>query len=223
VSETRIDLVIFDCDGVLIDSESIANEVCAAHLSALGHTMTMREFASRYCGSPISDIWRRVEADFHVVIDPAARAAIDDEVHRRFETSLRTISGVAEMLDCLAPRRCVASSTGIVKLRKNLARVGLLERFEPGIFSASQVARGKPAPDVFLFAASQMGADPARCIVVEDSVAGVTAARRAGMLSIGFAGGGHIGEGHHDRLRAVGAEAVADSMPELARLLEQLA
>lgn len=223
MSEPRIDLVIFDCDGVLIDSESIANEVCARHLMTLGPTLTMHEFAARYCGSPIRDIWRRVEADFGVIVDDAMRAAIDTEIHALFETSLRTVSGVVEMLDCLAAKRCVASSTGIVKLRANLARVGLLDRFEPGVFSASQVARGKPAPDVFLFAASQMGADPSRCIVVEDSVAGVTAARRAGMVSIGFAGGGHIDDGHPDRLKAVGAKVIAETMHDLGRLLGEMA
>ena len=214
-----VDLVIFDCDGVLIDSEAIANQVCVEHMATLGREMTMQSFAARYSGSPIGDIWRRVEDDHGVVIGEEARLSIDTEIHRRFETGLRTIEGVTEMLDYLAARRCVASSTGLKKLRRNLATVGLLERFEPGVFSASQVARGKPAPDVFLYAASQMGADPARCLVIEDSVAGVSAARRAGMMTIGFAGGGHVDAAHPERLIAVGASDIATSMPHLSSLL----
>ena len=221
--QTLIDLVIFDCDGVLIDSEAIANQVCVEHMETLGRSMTMQVFATRYSGSPIGDIWRRVEADHNVIITSEARSAVDTEIHRRFETGLKAVEGVADMLDCLAARRCVASSTGLEKLRRNLARVELLTKFDPGVFSASQVARGKPAPDVFLYAASQMGADPSRCLVVEDSIAGVSAARRAGMMTIGFAGAGHVDEAHPERLIAVGASDIATSMPHLTTLLQAYA
>ncbi|MBY0612283.1 MAG: HAD family hydrolase [Beijerinckiaceae bacterium] len=218
-----IELVIFDCDGVLIDSEAIANQVCVEFVATLGHETTMQDFAAKYCGSPINDIWRRVGIDIGVPITEDFRKAVDAEVHRRFETGLTAVEGVVELLDALAYRRCVASSTGIKKLRVNLERVGLLGKFEPGVFSASQVARGKPAPDVFLYAASQMGADPAHCLVIEDSVAGVTAARRAGMTTIGFAGGGHVTDAHPRRLLDVGALTVAHSMAELAVVLDGLA
>ena len=217
-----VDLVIFDCDGVLIDSEAIANQVCVEFVATLGHDISMHDFAARYCGSPIGDIWRRVAIDFGVPIDDAFRRDVDAEVHRRFETSLCAMDGVADVLDAIERRFCVASSTGLVKLRNNLARVGLLQRFDPGVFSASQVARGKPAPDVFLYAASQMGADPAHCLVVEDSIAGVTAARRAGMRVIGFAGGGHVNDHHPELLMDVGAWRIAQSMPELGMLLDRV-
>ena len=115
--------------------------------------------------------------------------------------------------------RCVASSTGLPLLRQNLDRTGLLPFFDPGVFSVTQVKRGKPAPDVFLYAASQMGADPSRCIVVEDSLAGVTAARRAGMDVIGFMGGGHSSPALRATLMQAGARRIAASAAELAPLL----
>lgn len=218
-----IELIIFDCDGVLIDSEAIANQVCVEFVATLGFETTMHDFAAKYCGSPINDIWRRVGLDIGQPISDDFRKAVDEEVHRRFETGLQAVEGVAELLDRLPHRRCVASSTGIKKLRTNLERVNLLDKFDPGVFSASQVARGKPAPDVFLYAASQMGADPAHCLVIEDSVAGVTAARRAGMTTIGFAGGGHVTDKHPQRLLDVGASTIALTMADLATVLNDYA
>src|SRR6185295_6155870 len=115
------------------------------------------------------------------------------------------IAGAAESLrgvPALGHDVCVASSTRLEGLRRNLGTAGLLSLVDPHVFSASQVKRGKPAPDVFLFAASQMGVDPADCLVIEDSVAGVTAARRAGMEVLGFNGGSHVDDTLPDRLRA---------------------
>ena len=217
-----IELVIFDCDGVLIDSEAIANQVCVEFIARLGHQTTMHEFAARYCGSPIRDIWRRVAADTGLMISEAFAKDVEAEMHRRFDTGLQPIDGVMRMLSTLDLRRCVASSTGRAKLHRNLAQVGLLDAFEPGVFSASQVGRGKPAPDVFLYAASQMGADPADCLVVEDSVAGVAAAGRAGMRCLGFAGGAHVTDAHARRLTDAGAMNVAHSMDELPGLIASL-
>jgi len=221
VSRSLIELIIFDCDGVLIDSESIANQVCVEHLATIGMSMTMRDFAARYAGSKIRDIWRRVGEDIGRPVPDALKLAIDEEIHRRLAVELKAMDGVFEVLGAISARRCVASSTGLVKLKKNLGQVGLLELFEPGIFSASQVARGKPAPDVFLFAASQMGADPACCLVIEDSLPGIAAARRAGMKAVGFAGGGHVLPDHAQRLSSAGAVAVAGSMRDVPPILER--
>ncbi len=214
-----VELVIFDCDGVLIDSEAIANEVCAEHVKELGLKITMQQFAADYAGSPIKDIWRRVEQRTGRVVTPEFRSRVDDEVHRRFAMDLRSMDGITDLLHDMAIRKCVASSTGLVKLKKNLSFVGLHDHFDPGIFSATQVARGKPSPDVFLYAASQMGADPAHCLVIEDSFAGVAAAGRAGMRVIGFSGGGHTLPDHGDRLINTGALQVAASMVELGKIM----
>ncbi len=217
-----VQLVIFDCDGVLIDSETIANQVCVEHVSRLGLHMTMQEFAAEYSGSPVRDIWRRVEERIGATISDAFRKQVDDEVHRRFESDLKEMEGVFDVLNQILVPKCVASSTGLVKLKKNLTQVGLHESFDPGIFSASQVARGKPSPDVFMFAASQMGADPGHCLVIEDSVAGVKAARRAGMRVIGFSGGGHTLGDHDRKLLDVGAEHVVSSMKALNSSLSDM-
>ena len=217
-----VGLVIFDCDGVLIDSEAIANQVCVEFMANIGHHTTMHEFAAQYSGSPISDIWRRVGIETGLEITETFRRDVDAEVHRRFDDGLKAMDGVEAVLDGLQIPFCVASSTGLVKLRKNLDRVKLLQKFDPLVFSASQVARGKPAPDVFLFAASQVGADPGQCLVIEDSLAGVKAARRAGMSVIGFAGGSHLTNTHPERLLEAGAMEVAQSMKQLQPILDRL-
>ncbi len=218
-AQKDIDLVIFDCDGVLINSEEIASAVCVEALAELGLRLTLQQYASRYSGRPVADAWRLVEADHGKPLPTGFREKVDTEVLRRFSLSLEPIDGVVDMLKGLRLPRCVASSTTLPLLKGNLAQVGLAGFFDPSVFSVSQVKRGKPAPDVFLFAASQMGADPHRCLVIEDSAAGVTAARRAGMRAIGFSGGGHTAPDHAEKLTAQGAFAVVHAMRELATLL----
>src|SRR5262249_53104683 len=138
---------------------------------------------------------------------------------KAFDRTLRPIPGMAELLANLPGRKCVASSSDLPRIRHSLSLAGILHHFEPHIFSANQVKRGKPAPDLFLLAAASMGTPPERCLVVEDSVAGVTAARAAGMTVLGFTGGGHCLDGHADKLRAAGANEVLASMPDLAGFL----
>lgn len=210
-----VDLVIFDCDGVLINSEELASAVCAEALAELGMQLTLQQYAARYSGRPVADAWWQVEADYKQPLPEGFREKVDAEVLRRFSLHLEPLDGVHEVLSNMALPRCVASSTSLHHLTSNLAQVGLGRYFEPSIFSVSQVKRGKPAPDVFLYAASQMGADPHRCLVIEDSQAGITAARRAGMRVIGFSGGGHTAPDHAERLTAAGAMRVVRTMSEL--------
>ncbi|MGE3245858.1 MAG: HAD family hydrolase [Beijerinckiaceae bacterium] len=216
MSLADIDLVIFDCDGVLINSEELASEICVASLRELDLHLTPHQYADRYAGHPVNEIWRRVEEDIGRVLPEGFRVKVDSAVRKRFETELAAIAGVAELLAELRHPRCVASSTQLPLLQANLSRAGLIDYFDPNVFSGSQVKRGKPAPDVFLYAASQMGADPARCLVIEDSMAGVTAAKRAGMNAVGFVGGGHASDVLHEKLRLAGARDVFDSMKGLA-------
>ena len=122
-----------------------------------------------------------------------------------FEAELRATTGIEAVLDALTGKVCVASSSTPDRLRHALGLVGLYERFAPHIFSAVQVRRGKPAPDLFLYAAARMDAEPAQCLVIEDSLAGVEAAVAAGMTAIGFIGGSHCRPGHAERLKALGA------------------
>lgn len=220
IAPDSLDLVIFDCDGVLVNSEEIACAVCVEALATLGMHMTMQEFAARHSGMPIKDSWALIERNYGKPLPAGFREGVDRDVYRRFAAELAPIEGTGALLESLRLARCVASSTGLQRLTDNLRQVGLAKYFEPSIFSVSQVRRGKPAPDVFLYAASQMGADPGRTLVIEDSQHGVVAARRAGMRAIGFAGGGHASHDHEERLLAAGAFAVAGSMAELQERLK---
>ncbi len=212
-------LIIFDCDGVLIDSEIIACSVSAEIATSLGMPMTTHEFAARFTGLPAKVMWEMLERDLGGPVDPAVRQREKTEITRRFAEELQPVAGIRELLDSVHGPKCVASSTGLPSLRKNLGLVDLARHFDPHIFSASQVARGKPAPDVFLHAAAQMGHDPSQCLVVEDSAAGVAAARRAHMRVVGFTGGGHADAALAGRLRAAGAVEVFASHAALHRHL----
>ena len=212
-------LVIFDCDGVLVDSEVLYCAIDSAALAELGVAMAPAEIARRFTGIRHRDVWATLAADHGLDLPDGHFERIQAECHRRFASELTAVQGAAAAvrgLGSLGHAACVASSTGLPMLRRNLATAGLLDLFGDQVFSASQVKRGKPAPDVFLYAASQMGADPADCLVVEDSVAGTVAARRAGMPVVGFVGGGHADPGLGDRLRAAGASHIHPTMDALA-------
>jgi HAD superfamily hydrolase (TIGR01509 family) len=214
--------IIYDCDGTLIDSEHIAGSVCAAALTKVGWPITMREFNARFNGVPVKVVWETLRAELPFELPPGFNEAINAEIHRRYQTELTVIPGVEEAIQAIAGKRAVASSTGLVPLKRNLDFTGLTKLFGEHIYSASQVARGKPAPDVFLFAASQLGLDPAHAVVIEDSVAGVVAARRAGMRVIGFTGACHGADDIGERLASAGALAVIAEMQELPRLVAGL-
>lgn len=215
--------LIYDCDGTLIDSEHIAGSVCAAALTEFGYPMTMEAFNARFTGIPAARTWEMLAAEIGRPLPEGFNAAIDAEIHRRFDAELEPIPGVIEAIGAIEARRAVASSTGLARLRRNLEKTGLAGLFDPHIYSASQVARGKPAPDVFLFAASQIGVDPADAIAIEDSANGVTAARRAGMRVIGFTGASNGIVDLELRLRQAGAARVIHSMRELPEAVEGLA
>jgi HAD superfamily hydrolase (TIGR01509 family) len=135
---------------------------------------------------------------------------------------LRAIAHVGEAIAAVALPKCVASSGTPEKIRHGLTSAGLYDLLAPHLFSAVQVQHGKPAPDLFLFAAAQMQASPARCLVIEDSAPGVTAARAAGMIVLGFHGGSHCSPGHAEMLRAAGAATTFDDMRELPALIRQI-
>jgi HAD superfamily hydrolase (TIGR01509 family) len=186
------DLVIFDCDGVLIDSERLAVTVDALMLADLGWPMAQEEIVERFVGRSFADM----AADIEAHLGRRLPAGWDDGWQRRyretFEAELAAVEGVDAVLDALAAAAvpfCVASSTGHDGLRHTLGLTGLYDRFAGRVFSAADVARGKPAPDLFLHAARTLGVPAGRCAVVEDSPYGVAAARAAGMPAFGYCGG----------------------------------
>ncbi len=217
-----IDLVIFDCDGVLVDSEVIS---CRAHADTLthhGYPITPDQVLDRFLGmsdrearlSIEAEIGRKLPADFEALMQ---RAALD-----HYARDLRPICHVEGAIDAIDLPKCVASGGTPDKIRLGLTRAGLFDRLAPHLFSASQVKRGKPAPDLFLFAAERMQASPLRCLVVEDSVPGITGARTAGMTVLGFCGASHCRPGHDATLRAAGAHRTFDDMRQLPALLGQI-
>ncbi len=214
-------LVIFDCDGVLIDSEIVAARLEAAAITELGLPMTAETICARFAGTTTKEVWQTLERELGRPLPPGFFEAHLAHVREVFSRELEAIPGARRAVEGLDVPCCVASSTRLPALIDNLATAGLVDLFDGHIFSASQVRRPKPAPDVFLFAASQMGADPAECLVIEDSVAGVTAARRAGMTVVGFVGGGHVTHGLADRLRAAGASAIIPGMGDLAAAIAE--
>ncbi len=216
-----VKLVIFDCDGVLIDSEVIACRVAAEELSRNGFPITWREMVERYSGIPTAPTYAMIgEAEGRPVPEDLQQL-IRRRIRQEVRTSLAPIPGVHGTLEVLEVPVCVASSAGLEYLGIALEKVDLYRFFEPHVFSAEQVERGKPAPDIFLHAAAEMGVAPADCLVIEDSVAGVTAARAAAMRVFGFAGASHCGPEHGTALSESGAELVFGEMTELPSLIAE--
>jgi HAD superfamily hydrolase (TIGR01509 family) len=208
-----LELVIFDCDGVLVDSERIAVRVDTELLAELGWPLSEQEVIERFMGRTTEDMLRAIEAQIDN-LEPGWDVEFDRRYMEALEAELEPVDGVVEALDAIAAPTCVASSGTHEKLRFTLGHTGLYERFAGRIFSAEDVARGKPAPDLFLHAARTLGADPAACAVVEDSRYGVQAARAAGMRVLAYGGG----LTPPDQLAGPGT-VVFDDMRELPALL----
>jgi len=187
VPETK--LVIFDCDGVLVDSERISVRLEVTLLAELGWELTEAEIAERFLGRTDAYMLEQIEAH----IGRRLPADWPEQAARRYRDALAAelapVDGIVEALDRITAQTCVASSGTHSKMEFTLGLTGLYERFKGRIFSTTEVANGKPAPDLFLFAADRLGVEPRHCVVVEDSRYGVQAARAAGMRALGYAGG----------------------------------
>jgi HAD superfamily hydrolase (TIGR01509 family) len=209
------DVVIFDCDGVLVDSEPISNRVMTEMLREMGLAYTPERTTEAFMGRSMASCMAIIEEELGSV----PPEGFGDEFERRtFELFLRELEpvpGVEQMLDAIPWPVCIASSGDHVKLHTTLTRTGLWERFSGRIFSAVDVQRGKPHPDLYLFAAHRMGAVPARCAVIEDSLPGVQAGKAAGMTVFAFAA-----DSDPARFEAVGPDAVFGDMADLPALLE---
>ncbi|WP_394801882.1 HAD family hydrolase [Rhizobium halophilum] len=215
-------LVIFDCDGVLVDSEPLSVQVLVEALSRRGVVISEDEAYERFLGRSLSTVAQILHDDFDHSIDAAFLEDLRHHLYARFRRELQPVAGIADVLDALDCEKCVASSSQPERIRLSLSLTGLLQRFEPHIFSASMVAQGKPAPDLFLHAASSMSADPSACIVIEDSPAGIEAAQRAGMAVFAFVGGSHAAApGYSERVTALAPDVVFDAMPELLHLVRK--
>jgi len=207
---------------VLVDSEVISCQAHAETLTRHGYPITADQVLERFLGRSMRHATLEVEAELGRSLPEDFHTEVYAEIFRLFAVSLEATPHINEALAAISLPVCVASSGPPEKISASLNRVGLCDRFAPHIFSAVQVKHGKPAPDLFLFAAAQMQTAPARCLVIEDSVAGITAALAAGMTVLGFHGGSHCRPGYGDILRAAGAALTFADMRQLPDLIAQI-
>jgi HAD superfamily hydrolase (TIGR01509 family) len=211
-------LVIFDCDGVLVDTEPVANRALARVLAEEGFPVAYEECRRLFVGRTMDAVKAHVEASLGRALREDWPSYIRDETLKAFEQGIEPVAGAEDALRVLAARGtpyCVASSGRFEKMRFTLGRTGLLPLVADVLFSAEEVAHGKPAPDLFLHAAARMGHVPERCLVIEDSVPGVQAGVAAGMTVIGYAGDPMTDA---DALKSEGAHVIRD-MSALSDLL----
>jgi len=187
------ELVIFDCDGVLVDSEALSVSALLDMIAAAGGSVSEDAAYEHFLGKSMKSVREILARDFGLEISDQHLTAMRVDLMRKFREELKPIPGVREMLPKLGLPFCVASSGTLERIRYALDVTGLLGLMEPHLFSAAMVAKGKPAPDLFLHAAASMRAHPRKCLVIEDSPAGVAAARAAGMRVLAFTGGAHAG------------------------------
>ena len=214
-------LVIFDCDGVLVDSELIFARTLAECLIAVDFPTTVDEAVALGFGKNRATLSAAVAARFGRPLPDAFFETFAVRSAAAFEHELLPVPRVEDLLAGLPVARCVASNGRLDRVRQRLAVTRLLPFFDPHVFSALQVAFGKPAPDLFLFAAQQLGAAPRECIVVEDSIPGVEAAVAAQIPVVGFCGGSHCQHDHADRLIAAGCSRAFARMADLAAFLRE--
>ena len=222
---TQPDLVIFDCDGVLVDSEIIAARVEADLLTEAGFPITAGEIAENYAGLTFKDIMLRIEEVSSIPFQASLIKACETEVDNRLRREVRAMDGVGQAVASLDLPYVICSNSESERIQFMLNKNGILPLFAGRIFSAVEVGtrKPKPAPDVFLYAANEKKADPAKTFVVEDSVHGVKAARAAGMRVIGFTGGSHTYPGHADALTEAGAETTINRWADFRPTLDALA
>ncbi len=216
-------LLVFDCDGVLVDSELVEHGVDAELLAKHGLVASAASLMERFVGVARRDMYETVFAELRLPLPAGLLDERERIVWRRCRSDLRAIAGIDEALDAFVEwTKCVASSSLPDKLRMKLTSTGLARHFGPHVFSTALVAHGKPAPDIYLYAARMIDHAPESCIVIEDSPAGVTGARAAGMKVLGFTGGSHATPALAPALLAAGADTIAPSAADLARAVAAL-
>ncbi|MGB8605027.1 HAD family hydrolase [Bradyrhizobium sp.] len=222
IPKSNFDLVIFDCDGVLVDSEVISCRAHAETLTRHGYPITSDQVLTRFLGVSDREARLIIEGEMGRKLPDDFEQQVKQATLQSYADDLRPVPHVGEAIAAIDLPKCVASSGTPEKIRRGLTCAGLYDHLAPHIFSAISVKRGKPAPDLFLFAAGQMGAHAERCVVIEDSVPGITGALAAGMTVLGFHGGSHCRPGYDETLRAAGAVMTFDDMRQLPGLIGEI-
>ena len=215
-------MVIFDCNGVLVDSEQLATAVVSQEFMRAGFNLTPDVVARYFTGRRPADMFAEVEIAAGRKLPADFSGTVAAATLRRFRQELRATAHVAYALTWLRGPKCVASSSGLNRIRVSLETTNLIRFFDPYLFSAGDVPQGKPAPDLFVYAAEKMRVRPADCLVVEDSPVGVAAAVAAGMTAIGFVGGSHSGNDLGGQLKMAGAHIVIADMRALKSTVVEL-
>ena len=218
---TEPTLVIFDCDGVLVNSEPIANQILANTLTAEGYECSFQESIEQFLGRDLPSIIREVEDSLGQKLSEGFLEGLRANTYAAFREHLQPIPGVDAALCRITFPKCVASSGPPEKIRLSLGLTRLRHHFGEALFSATQVSRGKPHPDLFLHAARYFDAHPGECVVVEASVPGVLGAKAAGMAVLGYAGGDYITPGHCKSLMDAGAKTFS-KMGALPNLIKDI-
>lgn len=216
------DAIILDFDGVLLESEFEGNLQLAELLTDLGHRTSVEDALRHYVGLSGRQFIEAIEQRIGAPLPPEFHAQLKEHSLKALREGVRAVVGAVEFVRSLPPDlpRAVASSSSTRWIRGHLDHLGLAEAFGDHVYSGREhVARGKPAPDLYLHAASELGVDIERCVIIEDSEVGATGALASGATVIGLAAGSHCLDGHGDMLRALGIEHVAHSFEEVKRLL----
>jgi HAD superfamily hydrolase (TIGR01509 family) len=214
---SSFELTLFDCDGVLVDSEIIAAKVESKLLTEAGYPISVEEMGERFAGMTWKNILLSIEKEVDIPLSASLIDKSEQLLDQRLAREVKAIEGVQFALSRIKGPRCICSNSSAARLDMMLSKVGLKEHFSPHIYSAKDLGadRVKPKPDIFLHGAKQFNVNPSRCVVVEDSVHGVHAAREAGMRVIGFTGASHTYPSHADKLTDAGAETVIARMTDL--------
>ncbi|MEL6133593.1 MAG: HAD-IA family hydrolase [Bacteroidota bacterium] len=214
--------LIFDCDGVIVDSEILASEITVHMLQPMGYESTALEHARRFAGLKETVILDRLRQEDGLDIPTDFLETVGSTFAQRFATDLKPIKGMPELIRKVQLPKSVVSNSTCAGVISSTTRAGVRDYFGNRIYCAEMVPQPKPAPDVYLLAADQIGIDSQDLLVIEDSPTGVEAAATAGLKVIGFAGAGHISAGHDERLRSVGALDVARDAQHLQKMLQAL-
>ena len=219
----NFDAIIFDFDGVLLESEFEGNRQLAELLTDLGHRHSLEDALERYVGLAGKDFFATIEKHIGEPLPPAFFERRKEQSIRALQEGVRAVAGAVDFVRSLPPDlpRAVASSSSTRWLHGHLEHLGLRDAFGDHVYSGNEhVERGKPEPDLYLYAASQLGADIRRSVILEDSAIGVTGALASGAHVIGLAAGSHCLDGHDDMLRSLGVRDVAYTFDEVRRLLD---
>lgn len=217
-------LIIFDCDGVLVDSEILASEVNRTLAKEMGMDISLDDLSLRFSGLTGEAIFEKIAEELEVPVPENIVERSDELLDEALKQSLQAVPGVNGMLDAIEDPYCICSNSTGVRLEQNLKIVSLFDRFRPHIYSAVEVRQHlpKPSPDVFLHAAETLGAAPKDTIVIEDSSHGVEGAVAAGMRVIGFTGASHTYPGHGEKLMDAGAETTVSMLTDVPATIEAL-